>query len=142
MTTLVLGERAARFLPQGLVAPVGPRLLCDTVLRHDPPTALEAEAAIEAIEDAVMPLHRQLVPDGELLVQGGEGVRALAALAGTELDAAAIEALFERAVALAQGRPRTADPVLAQPSVFACLLILREVLHHLGFTTLRLAPPA
>ena len=109
MTTLVLGERAARFLPQGLVAPVGPRLLCDTVLRHDPPTALEAEAAIEAIEDAVMPLHRQLVPHGELL---------------------------------AQGRPRTADPVLAQPSVFACLLILREVLHHLGFTTLRLAPPA
>jgi hypothetical protein len=142
MTTLVLGARAGRFLPQDLLAPVGAQLLVDTVLRHDPPTALEAEAAIEVIEEAVMPLHSQLAAGGELLVQGGEEVRALAALAGTQLDAAAVEDLFERAAALAQGRPRGSDPVLAQPAVFACLLILREVLHHLGFSGLRLAPAA
>lgn len=140
MNTLVLGPRTARFLPQGLVAAVGPQLLCDTVLRHEPPTALEAEAAIEAIENAVMPLHRELIAGAELQVQGGEEVRALTALAGPLVDGVAIESLFERAAAVAQGRPRAADPVLAQPAVFACLLILREVLHHLGFSTLRLQP--
>jgi hypothetical protein len=108
------------------------------VLRHAPPTALEAETAIELIEEAVMPLHRQLAGRGELTVHGGEELQAIAALAGPLLDAGAIEALFSRAAAVAQGRPAASEPVLAQPAVLACLLILREVLHHLGFSALRL----
>ncbi|MCG2591929.1 hypothetical protein LZ009_03965 [Ramlibacter sp. XY19] len=138
MTTLELSPRSLRFVPQDVVAPVGPQLLVDAVLRHAPPTALEAETAIEVIEDAVMPLHRRLPGGGELLVRGGAEVQALLQIAGATLDADTIEALFTRAAAVAQGRPAASEPVLAQPAVFACLLILREVLHHLGFPALRL----
>ena len=93
--------------------PVGGYAVGVAFLPADSVAAEKAEAAIEAIEDAVMPLHRRLPAGGELLVQGGEEVAALAALAGTVLDGAAIESLFERAAAVAQGRPRAADPVLA-----------------------------
>ena len=138
MNTLELGPRALHFLPQDLSAPVGPKLLVDQVLRHAPPTALEAETAIELIEEAVMPLHRQLAGGGDLKVRGGAELRSLATLAGPQLAAETIEALFTRAAAVAQGRPAASEPVLAQPAVFACLLILREVLHHLGFSVLLL----
>lgn len=138
-TTLVLGPREARFLPANRVAPVGPQLLQEQVLRHAPPTALEAELAIEVIEEAVMPLHREVGGGGDLRIEGGAEMRALADLAGPLLDAQAVEDLFSRAAAIAQGRPVSADPVLAQPAVFAALLILREVLHHLHFARLRLA---
>jgi hypothetical protein len=138
-TTLMLGPREARFLPADRVAPVGPQLLQEQVLRHVPPTALEAELAIEVIEEAVMPLHREVGGGGGTLrVEGGAEVQALAALAGALLDAQAVEDLFSRAAAIAQGRPAASDPVLAQPAVFATLLILREVLHHLAFARLAL----
>jgi hypothetical protein len=138
MTVLELGPRCLRFLPRELSAAIGPQSLVDAVLRHAPPTALEAETAIEVIEDAVMPLHRQLAGSGELRVRGARELQALVGLSGPRLDAEAIEALFTRAAAVTQGRPATSEPVLAQPAVFACLLILREVLHHLGFSALRL----
>jgi hypothetical protein len=137
-TTLMLGPREARFLPADRVAPVGPQLLQEQVLRHVPPTALEAELAIEVIEEAVMPLHREVGGGGTLRVAGGAEAQALAALAGALLDAQAVEDLFSRAAAIAQGRPAASDPVLAQPAVFATLLILREVLHHLAFARLAL----
>jgi hypothetical protein len=42
--------------------------------------------------------------------------------------------------AIAQGRPASSDPALADPETVAALVILREVMHHLGFTQLRFGP--
>jgi hypothetical protein len=49
-----------------------------------------------------------------------------------------LEARFERAAAIAFGRPGSSDPELTDAGVVATVLVLREVMHHLGFTRLQL----
>jgi len=144
MITLELGARTSRFSLDGRALtdtlPLGPVLLREQWLRHDPPQAQELEAAIEAVEDVVMPLHRVL-PAGDTLcvVTSAADSAVLAALAeaGTRDR---LEALFDRAAAIAQGRPARSDPALANAEVMAALVIVREVMHHLGFTQLQFAP--
>jgi hypothetical protein len=145
MITLELGERASRFSVDGRPLteplPLGASLLRAQWLRHDPPHAHELEAAIEAVENLVMPLHRVLPADDTLCVvtpAGGAAPFAPLMEAGTRDQ---LEGLFNRAAAIAQGRPTGSDPALADPQVMAALVILREVMHHLGFTQLRFAPP-
>jgi hypothetical protein len=142
MITLVLGPRSAQFTAQGEpltpVLPLGPSLLRERWLRHAPPRPQELEAAIEAVEDLVMPLHRVL-PAGDTLHVASEERAALAPLAQARTRDE-LEALFDRAAAIAQGRPARSDPALADPETVAALVLLREVMHHLGFTQLRIAP--
>jgi hypothetical protein len=142
MITLVLGPRSAQFTAQGEpltgVLPLGPALLREQWLRHAPPRPQELEAAIEAVEDLVMPLHRVLPAGVTLHVESVERA-ALAPLAQARTRDE-LEALFDRAAAIAQGRPASSDPELADPETVAALVLLREVMHHLGFTQLRIAP--
>jgi hypothetical protein len=144
--TLTLDAHSARFSDGartfGQALALGPAQLVQGYLRHDPPTGAELEAAIEVAEDLVMPLHGHWPADEELRVVSTE--TAVATLAGLGSDAVTrdqLEDLFNRAAAVAQGRPRSSDPQLAQPQVMATLLVLREVMHHLGFTRLVLARP-
>jgi hypothetical protein len=143
MITLALGARSSQFIsadgnPLTSVLPLAPSLLREQWLRHAPPRPQELEAAIEAVEDIVMPLHRVLPPAEVLHVLAADG-KPLAALAQARTREE-LEALFNRAAAIAQGRPASSDPALADPQTVATLVILREVMHHLGFTQLRFAP--
>jgi hypothetical protein len=142
MITLVLGPRSAQFTAQDKpltpLLPLGPALLHAQWLHHAPPRPQELEAAIEAVEDLVMPLHRLLPTDDTLHVEAAERA-ALAPLAQAHTRDE-LEALFNRAAAIAQGRPASSDPALADPETVAALVLLREVMHHLGFTQLRIAP--
>jgi hypothetical protein len=144
--TLTLDARSGRFGDGagsfGDALPLGPAQLVQDWLRHDPPTGAELEAAIEVVEDLVMPLHGRWPADEELRVVSAQA--AVATLAGLASDAVTrdqLEDLFNRAAAVAQGRPRSSDPLLAQPQVMATVLVLREAMHHLGFTRLVLARP-
>lgn len=124
-------------------APLGRAALAAT-LRHDPPTPLELEHAIEQIEDALMPLRAQVA--GAALVFANAALHALArADAGADgaapgaditLDMAAVEALFTRLAARANGRPATQDRLPTDPASSAALLVAREVLHHWGLSAL------
>jgi len=143
MITLELGERASHFSVDGQPLtgplPLGATLLRERWLRHDPPQPQELEAAIEAVEDVVMQLHRALPAGDTLRVLAPAGRPAPFAPLMQARTREELEALFNRAAAIAQGRPASRDPVLADPEVVAALVILREVMHHLGFTQLQFA---
>ena len=125
-----------------LVPPAGPRpgpilrlpwgaeSLARRLMRHTPPTALELEQAIETIEPEIMALRLHL-PAGTLIVLGGAWPQALAATdPGLHRDA--VENLFQHLAAIAQGRPAGIDALPTDPTFFAAVLLLRELMHHLG----------
>ena len=91
-----------------------------------PPHASELEAAIEYVENVVMPLARCLPRDAILSVEG-ELLPELKALR----DIDDVEKRFTAVVAAAYGE-HAADSVPSQHYAGG-LLILREFLHHLGF---------
>lgn len=97
------------------------------------------EAAIAAVEDVVMPWHGHL-PAAARLVSSDAWVAAVASWAGMPtgvaswwLSTQAVERLFDRWVALVQGRPASQDGLPSTGVFSAALLALRECLHHLAF---------
>ena len=97
---------------------------------HAPPSALQIETAIEHVEEALMREPAGAAGVSVVAVDDPR-VRALAAAAGTpRLDADAIERLFDRLAALAQGRPASQDTLPADPLAAATLVVLRELVHH------------
>ena len=104
-----------------------------------PPTFNEVENAIMVVEDEVMPLHKMLVP-GSGLYTLDAGIREIARLTvftenkqGIILARSDMEQVFNRIATIITGRPASQDILPATNSFAATLLILREVMHHLGF---------
>lgn len=111
-------------------------------LRRHPPTELELEEGIAAVEDAVMPLARRLAP-GTRLVTADAHARGLlpAGPAGPRvLTIEAVEAAFNVLAAVASGRPQSASRLPADPAFDGYLLVLREFMHHCGFDSLTVEP--
>ena len=106
------------------------------LLRHDPPTPLELEQAIDRVEGEVMPLARRL-PRASTLVASGEAIQAIARAAAktgqSSLALDEVERLFQQLAAVAQGRPASSSGLPPGADFAATLLILREFMHHLGF---------
>lgn len=139
-------------LAVNLALPVGADALAHTVLRHTPPRPLEIEQAIELVEDAVMPARAQL-PAALRLQTRDAPLRAMAAgvakpvvspapsgesaeppsataQAPLWLSTDAVEHLFNRLAARAEGRPATQDDVPVDGPSAARLVIVRELMHH------------
>ncbi len=121
--------------------------------RGDLPTPLELETAIAQVEDEVYAAHarhRQWVPPGALLVPCAtdaalHGIATLAGVAGGPqrwLTMEGVERVFNRLVAVSQGRPAAHEGLPADAPFAAALLVLRELMHHMPFHTLRLLPAA
>ena len=127
--------------------PLGRAVLAAT-LRHDPPTPLEIEHAIERIEDAVMPL-RALAAGSDTLVVHDAALHALAreadgGMAGrgaVVLERDAVERLFNRLADRAAGRPASQDALPTDAASSAALLLVRELLHHWELARLRVPTP-
>lgn len=105
------------------------------LLRHEPPTPSELEAAIAAIEDALMPALRRL-PASRRLVASTALLADIAAAAGSAkaaLETATVEMLFNRLADVAHGTPAARLGIPVDRAFAARLLLLREVLHHGGF---------
>ena len=120
-----------------LSLPLSADALAREVLRHTPPRPLEIEQSIERAEDAVMPARARLpeafrlqADDALLRAMVGEGAASPQG-APTWLGTEAVEQLFNRLVARAEGRPASQDPnfPVDGPSA-ARLVIVREMLHH------------
>lgn len=124
---------------------IGTQALGNGPFRHTPPTPLEIEHAIEHVENAVMPLLRQL-PRGTQLVTGDAAARELHRLthereaAGALLLIDDVEQVFNRLAAVSLGRPVASSGLPVQAEFAAYVLILRETMHHLGFASLTLLP--
>lgn len=124
------------------VLPIGPERLTRQHRFGRPASPLALEAAIETVEDAVMPLAAQLPRPAELWLGAGTG--ALAAgigAAGDVLDIDTVEAAFARLADLALGRPAAQAGVPDDAGFAAALLVLREAMHHLGLRNARLGTP-
>lgn len=126
---------------------IGTQALGNGPFRHTPPTALEIEAAIEHVENAVMPLLRQM-PPSRWLVTADPTARQLHRLLN-ERDAMGamlliddVEQVFNQIAAVAQGRPAASSGLPEDNGFAAYVLILRETMHHLGFASLTLLPPS
>lgn len=107
--------------------------------RHDPPTPGEMEVAIMTVEDEVMPLAARL-PPAAALYTAGAGIRQIAHIAGLAdtpqivLPRDDVERVYNLLAAVALGRPASISGVRTDPPFTATLTILREFMHHLGFT--------
>lgn len=119
--------------------------LARSYFRQEPPSAGDMEAAIEVVEDALMPAIAQLRGHGPLHSHDAESL-ALVEAAGLPTDATAqlgieeVERVFNRLVNVANGRPAASEGLPARNTFAAHLLILRELMHHAGRTTLIVTP--
>lgn len=125
-----------------VVIAIGIDGLADDVLLHEPPTPVELERAIDVVEDALMATGLRHVPGGDLAMSD----RLLHTLIGrapgdTRATLAEVEGLFQRLAAVSLGSPgRITDPVFTRRTA-AALLILREVMHHLGYRAVWVGMP-
>jgi hypothetical protein len=112
--------------------------------RHDPPTALDLETAIERIEDAISALGAARAEP--VLAADDPVLRQLAAAAGLEprqeavLATEAVERLFTRLAAASSGALAAADAVPPGRTLAAVLVLLRELMHHLRLQAVRVRP--
>ena len=122
--------------PEEYVLDIGVASIARRWFKHEPPSALEVEYAIEEIENKletwhrlagqVLPLH---TPDSQIL-----DIAKLAAIplqAETALSRDVVEHTFGRLVAVIQGRPASVEGLPADRLFAARLLILREFMHHM-----------
>lgn len=100
-----------------------------------PPTPLEMENAISAVEDALAAARSQLPATPLELETTDPGIRAIAASGGLQgepplaLDRDTIERVFNHLVDIAEGLP--SSPPAPRPLEWAAtLVILREMMHH------------
>ncbi len=145
---LAIGARQTRITDSGSgrswVLGIGSEALGNGPFRHEPPTPLEIEHAIEHVEDAVMPLLHELPAHlpwvssdaaswqlHNLLPRGAANGPAL-------LSIDAVEDFFNQLAAVSLGRPTASSGLPLQASFLAHVLILREAMHHLRFTSLGL----
>lgn len=114
-------------------------------LRHSPPTPLEMERAIAAVEEEVMPL-RAIVPNGSVLYTPDAALHDIVTAGltapqdgpGVALSIDEVEHLFSRLAAVSAGRPASQEQLPLDGAFYARMLILREFMHHLGFASVRL----
>ncbi len=114
---------------------IGAEQIARTYFHHDPPTSIEIERSIDAVEDEVMRLSHQIDPQAAL-VGIDDGLRAWAAIAGTAMTLELVEQLFQRLASASLGRPSALEGLLTGREAAATLLILREFMHHLGYASI------
>ena len=121
-----------------LTLALGSRRTAAAFFRHDPPTPLELETAIETVEVEVSRV-RGLPIDGAVLASSDIAVRELDTIgappgSGVQVMAlATVESLFQRLASASLGHPSALKGMPGGREAAAVLLILREFMHHLGF---------
>jgi hypothetical protein len=107
---------------------------------HDPPTPAELERAIDVVEEEVMRTHRA-GPSEPLLRASGDALREVAKAAGgaDRLALDTVEQLFQRIASVSLGDPSAGRGLPSGARFVATLLILREFMHHGGFTAVAFA---
>ena len=119
------------------VLELSPALLAQACFRHVPPQAGEIEHAIDLTEEALMAARLGSLGGGDLISHDAllhrlPGLQA----AGSGLSRDAVEALFDQLARAARGLGLGLLPADAETA--AALLMLRECLHHGGFSAVQM----
>ena len=138
----LLAQKTMLSAPQGdnVSFDVSPQTLATTCFRHEPPTPVELEHAIELIENALMDTGYRPEDPGALVTDDTQ-IRRLPGLEdlGANLTRDQVESLFQRLADISLGSPQTRGDPPTDRETAAALLILRECMHHLGFTSVTIA---
>lgn len=118
-----------------LQADIGAAALARRCFRRDLPTPHEIERAIDGVEDVVTRWPRAAQADA-VLQCADAGWQPWAALGGATLSRDTVEAWFQRLASAALGQPMAMQGLPARAEDAARLLIVRELMHHLGYATL------
>jgi hypothetical protein len=102
------------------------------LFRHELPAPREIEHAIDVVEEELMRVPPVLRGPGEL-ASDDAGLRAWAATGADSLALDAVEALFQRLASAALGQPAAMHGLRRGRDAAATLLIVREMMHHLGY---------
>ncbi|MDP4202329.1 MAG: hypothetical protein Q8861_06520 [Bacteroidota bacterium] len=137
-TLLVIGTKAEE--PDAVWKfAVGTEKTANEFFRHNPPTPGEVENAIMVVEDEVMQVSK-LIPAGTHLFSSNAAVEEIYKQLELYQQSSArllyrhdVEAIFGRLSAIISGRPASSDTLPQTATFAAALLILREVMFHLGF---------
>lgn len=128
--------------PQAHVSlPLGPTRLVRDCLRHTPPRASDIEHAIDVIEDALARVQGQ--PRGATLLTRDPALHSLIRrLASHPLPSAPsatleeAELAFQHMASVSLGYPAGDQALGGTPHEAALLVLVRELMHHLGFVTI------
>lgn len=136
-TTVALGNASEPKTVLSLA--IGSHKTTAAYFKHHPPTPAEVENAILAVEDEVMRARTLLHPDSALYTTDS-AICEIAVLAGASplLSLDALERLFQRWAAVTNGSPASQQGIPNDAAFGATLLILREFMHHLKFTSITL----
>ncbi|KHN50995.1 acetate and sugar kinases/Hsc70/actin family protein [Pectobacterium fontis] len=111
-----------------------------TFFKHLPPTPDEMERAIMAVEDEVTRIRHD-IPAGSVLFSFDSALVTLAQISGAEEEDAGwrlpqddMERTFKRLERVMLGSPAAWEGIPLENIFSARLLILREFMHHLGFS--------
>jgi hypothetical protein len=115
----------------------GYQFMTDQHFKRNPLDAGALERAIEWTEDRIQ-MARLAIPAGANLITQDSDVRWLAQIAGLQgaqplLYRDAVEQVFSRLVLQAFGQAAQQQNLPDNPRVFATVVLLREMLHHLRF---------
>lgn len=124
-----------------LALDIGSRKTASEHFKNSPPTPGELEDAITSVEDALF-LARKIGADGSTMFTMDAAIRAIALIAGLPdqpeilLSQDAIERTFDRLASVVLGKPAAQEGIPASAEFAATLLILRECMHHLKFSSI------
>lgn len=124
-----------------LTLDIGSVTTASDFFKHSSPTAGELEHAIAAVEGALI-RARELSASNSKLFTMDAAIRAIAVVAGMPdtsqilLGVEDTERTFDRLVSVASGRPRSQEGLPASNAFAVTLLILRESMHHLRFSSI------
>lgn len=130
------------FVPRAMLAlAIGSRRTAHEHFKHSPPGSLELENAIVTVEDEITRAQRLMLPQSRLYTTDA-AAREIALLSGVgegpqmQLYVDALERSFERLASVALGRPASHEGLPAANRFAATLLILREFVHHMQFSSI------
>lgn len=129
----LLSEGASRHVKLNVTA----NTMAARLFRHDPPTPGEIEQAIDWVEDALAATGMKQSVRGDLVIDNTVWFDRLELHAvGERMTRDQLEARFQRLASISLGQPRVQSDPPSDAMAAALLLILRECMHHLGYSGL------
>lgn len=129
-----------------VILEIGSKKTAIEFFKHNPPTPIEVENAIMAVEDEITRM-REAIPNDSMLVTSDECIREIALFCGLDnqpglnLNREAVERAFERLSSVVQGLPMPSLSPLSNAIFSSTILILREFMHHMNFLSIRIVNP-
>ncbi|WP_392553510.1 hypothetical protein RHO13_00910 [Orbus wheelerorum] len=117
---------------------VGYKTLASTHFKDELPTPYETELAIIVIENAIEDIYSKW-QKVDTIITDNEQVYLMIDYftAENQIDSIQVERLFNRLADVISGSPKQELVFFSSPYFIATLLILREIIHHLGINTIK-----